>query len=505
MRTSCSSDSADMSELTLPVLIPAIFLGAGVLIPLVGLRVRSLVYPMALVASAAATLIAFSGLLNVLDNGPMVHQLGSWAPPVGIILVLDGLSGFVVSLVTGIGFLVMVYARRSILDESPERYTVIYALSMLLMSGLTGMVLTGDMFNLYVWLEISSLSAYALIGAGDRRGAVAGFRYLILGSLGGGFYLLGVGFLYFATGTLNMADMATLLPALQDSRVVLTGAVMIVLGLGLKMALFPLHLWLPDAYAFAPQAVSSLIAPIMTKVAAYAMIRMILDVFGVSYLRDSLPVLAVVGWLGAIGIIVGSVWAMAQKDYRRMLAFSSVSQVGYIAVGIGMGTPLGMIGALLHILNHATMKACLFLVGGSVFLKTKALEVAQFGGLGRQMKWTMVAFTLGAMSMIGVPPTAGFFSKWYLVRGGIQAGNWIFIVVILISSLLTAIYFFRLIEQVYRDESQNENAPPPVGEAPASMFLPTVVLALLIVALGFGNAIIVTHLLEPVAAAMGGV
>ena len=231
---------------------------------------------------------------------------------------------------------------------------------------------------------------------------------------------------------------------------------------------------------------------------------MVLDVFGVSYMRDSIPVLAIVGWLGAVGIIVGSVWAMAQKDYRRMLAFSSVSQVGYIAVGIGLGTTLGMVGALLHILNHATMKACLFLVGGSVRLKTKALEVAQFGGLGRQMKWTMVAFTIGAMSMIGVPPTAGFFSKWYLVRGGIQAGNWIFIVVILISSLLTAIYFFRMIEHVYRDESQNENAPEPVGEAPASMFVPTVVLAFLLVALGFGNAVIVTHLLEPVASAVGG-
>jgi len=493
-----------MSEHTLPALIPIIFLGFGILIPLVGLRIRSAVYPLALLGSGAATVVAFTGLFTVLDSGPMVHQMGGWAPPIGIVLILDHLSAFVVSIVTVIGFLVLIYARHSILDDTPQRYTVIYGLSMLLMAGLTGMVLTGDMFNLYVWLEISSLSAYALIAAGDRRGAVAAFRYLILGSLGGGFYLLGVGFLYFATGTLNMADMAGLLPALQDSRVVLAGAAMIILGLGLKMALFPLHLWLPDAYAFAPQAVSSLIAPIMTKVAAYAMIRMVLDVFGVSYLRDSVPALTVVGWLGAVGILVGSLWAMTQKDYRRMLAFSSVSQVGYIAVGIGMGTTLGMVGALLHILNHATMKACLFLVGGSVRLKTRALEVAEFGGLGRRMKWTMVAFTLGAMSMIGVPPTAGFFSKWYLVRGGLQAGNWIFIAVILISSLLTAIYFFRLVEQVYRDESQQEDAKPPVGEAPASMFVPTVVLALLLVALGFGNAVIVTHVLEPVASVVGG-
>lgn len=493
-----------MTEHTLPVLIPSIYLGAGILIPLLGIWKRSVVYPLAVLASAAAALIAFRGLGDVLAGEGMVHQMGSWAPPVGIIFVLDRLSGFVVSIVTGIGFLVLVFARRSILHETPQRLTVIYGLSMLLMAGLTGMVLTGDAFNLYVWLEISSLSAYALIAAGDRRGAVAAFRYLVLGSLGGGFYLLGVGFLYFATGTLNMADMAQILPGLIGSeRVVLAGAAMIVIGLSLKMALFPLHLWLPDAYAFAPQAVSSLIAPIMTKVAAYTLIRMVLNVFGPAYLRDTVPALAIIGWLAAAGIIFGSIWAIAQRDYRRMLAFSSVSQVGYIGLGIGMGTPLGLVGALLHILNHATMKACLFLVSGSVYLKTGIQEVARFTGLGRRMKFTMAAFTIGAMSMIGVPPTAGFFSKWYLVRGGIQAGNWVFVAVVLASSLLTAIYFFRLIENIYSDTA-DEDAAPAVGEAPASMFVPTVLLAALLLVFGFGNAVIVTHVLAPIATAMGG-
>jgi len=493
-----------MTEQTLTILIPLVFLGTGILIPLLGMWRKQLVYPLALLAGATALLMALNGLCEVLATGPIVHKMGNWSPPVGIVFVMDRLSAFIVSIVTGIGFLVLVYANRSILDEDPDRKTVIYSLSMLLLAGLTGMVLTGDMFNLYVWLEISSLSAYALIAAGDRRAAVAAFRYLVLGSLGGGFYLLGVGFLYFATGTLNMADMANLLPDLYESKVVLAGACMIIVGMGLKMALFPLHLWLPDSYAYAPQAVSSLIAPLMTKVAAYTLIRVLIDVFGPSYLRDTIPATNVIGWMGAAGILFGSLWAMAQKDYRRMLAFSSVSQVGYIGVGIGLGTPLGMVGALLHILNHATMKACLFLVGGSVYFRTKAVEIAQFGGLGRQMKWTMAAFTIAAMSMIGIPPTAGFFSKWYLVRGGIQAGNWIFIVVILISSLLTAIYFFRMIEQIYRDDSKDSENRQPVGEAPASMFIPTVILSLLIIAFGFGNALIVTQLLEPVAAAMGG-
>jgi multicomponent Na+:H+ antiporter subunit D len=223
------------------------------------------------------------------------------------------------------------------------------------------------------------------------------------------------------------------------------------------MALFPLHVWLPDVYSYAPSAVTGLIAPIMTKVAAYAIIRMFLTVFQPHYLRDILPVTSVIAWLGAAGILYGSIMAIAQSDFRRMLAYSSVSQIGYIGLGIGLANPLGLIGALLHILNHAFMKACLFLVAGSIRFRTGRWEVSSFAGLGRKMPWTMAAFTVSALSMIGIPPAAGFFSKWYLLLGSVDAGNWIFAATILLSSLLTAVYFFRVLEQVYTHHSKEEN------------------------------------------------
>jgi multicomponent Na+:H+ antiporter subunit D len=331
---------------------------------------------------------------------------------------------------------------------------------------------------------------------GDARAPMAAFRYLILGSIAGSFYVLGVGFLYFSTGSLNMADVAQRLPELYDSRAVVAAATLIFIALGLKMALFPLHFWLPDVYSYAPSAIAGLIAPIMTKVAAYAVIRMFITVFEPHYLRDILPVTSVTGWLAAAGILYGSIMAIAQSDFRRMLAYSSISQVSYIGLGIGLANSLGLLGALLHILNHAFMKGCLFLVAGSIRLRTGHCEVSRFAGLGRKMPWTMAAFTLSALSMIGIPPTAGFFSKWYLLLAGVEARNWTFVAVILLSTLLTAVYLFRVLEQVYIAHPKQESVSNSICDPPPSMLVPTLVLGTGAWLLGFLNNVIVTRVLE---------
>jgi multicomponent Na+:H+ antiporter subunit D len=238
----------------------------------------------------------------------------------------------------------------------------------------------------------------------------------------------------------------------------------------------------------------------MTKVFAYAAIRMLLTVFQPDYLRDILPVTSVVGWLAAAGVLYASIMAIAQRDFRRMLAYSSISQIGYIGVGIGLANPLGLIGALLHVLNHAFMKACLFLVAGAIRFRTGEWEVSRFTGLGKKMPWTMAAFTISALSMIGVPPAAGFFSKWYLLLGGIEAGNWFFVATILASTLLTAVYFFRVLERVYAGHSGEENVSKEVCDPPASMLIPTLVLGAGVVILGLLNSFIVARVLEPIAA-----
>jgi len=448
---------------------------------------------------AVALIIACIGLVRVLQFGDIHYYLGGWPPPFGIEYVLDHFSAMMVVLVTLFGFISGIYSRRSILQEVPDKVVPLYPLILLLLAGLSGIVITGDLFNLYVFIEIASLSAYALMAIGNRRAPVAVFRYVIMGTIGASFYLLGIGFLYFSTGSLNMADISQILPGLYSSRAIAAGAVLIVVGLALKMAIFPLHFWLPDVYTYAPSAVTALIAPIMTKVAAYALIRMILSVFTTVYVVDWLPITLIVGWAGAAGIIVASVMAIAQKDLRRMLAYSSVAQIGYIALGIGLANPLGLIGALLHILNHAFMKGCLFQVAGAIRYRTGILEINRFTGLGRKMPFTMGAFTVAALSMIGVPPACGFFSKWYLILGCVDASNWIFIVVIAASSLLNAVYFFRVLERVYTAAPEgSENAAVKSIEAPREMLFTILVLAAGVLVLGIINATIVANILKPI-------
>jgi multicomponent Na+:H+ antiporter subunit D len=484
----------------LPVLIPATLLFSAFIIPLAGFLRRDFAFALALIGGFISFIFSAAGLVAVISRGEIRYHLGGWAPPIGIEYVLDHLSAFMATVITLVGTLGLIYSRRSILHEAPERFVNLYALAMLLLAGLAGMIVTADLFNLFVFLEIASLSTYALTSVGDERGPVASFRYLILGSIAGSFYVLGVGFLYFSTGSLNMADVAQRLPDLYDSRAVAAAATLIFIALALKMALFPLHLWLPDVYSYAPSAITGLIAPIMTKVFAYAAIRMFLTVFQPHYLRDVLPVTSVIGWLAAAGVLYASIMAIAQKDFRRMLAYSSISQIGYIGIGIGLANPMGLVGALLHILNHAFMKACLFLVAGGIRFRTGRWEVSRFAGLGRKMPWTMAAFTISALSMIGVPPAAGFFSKWYLLLGGIGAGNWVFVATILLSTLLTAVYFFRVLEQVYAGRSEEENVSEGVCDPPASMLLPTLVLGAGVVVLGLLNTLIVTRILEPIVA-----
>ena len=481
-----------------PVIIPVSLLLFAFITFLAGIWRRRLAFPVALTGIIISFAASVTGLIYVLQKGPIHYYLGGWQPPLGIEYVLDNLSAFMAVIILSIALLSMIYSRQSFIKEVPDKVVPLYSLLLLLIAGLTGIVVTGDVFNIYVFLEIASLTAYAVMGIGNDKAPVAVFRYVIIGTIGACFYLLGVGFLYFATGSLNMADIARLLPGIPDSRLVVAGAVFIITGMSLKMALFPFHIWLPDVYTYAPSGVITFVAPLMTKVGAYVVIRMLISVFVPGYLTVNFPILTVVSWLAAAGILVGSIMAIAQKDLRRMLAYSSVAQISYVALGIGLANPLGLIGAMLHILNHAVMKGCLFQVAGNIRYRTGLWNIPQFAGLGKHMRWTMVAFTIGAVSMVGIPPAAGFFSKWYLVLGSVDAGNWAFVVVILISSLLNAVYFFRILEKAYTVDSGIDPAVARAADPPPSMLAPTLILAAGIIVLGILNAIIVTGILQPI-------
>lgn len=487
----------------LAILIPlSLFIGA-LLVPLCRRGQRRWPYGVAVVAVAASFLGSAAGLWWTAGAGNVSRYFfGGWVPPIGIELVLDPLSAFFCLLISGIALFVLCHGRTVVERETPGREVPFYSLILLLLGGLSGIVLTGDIFNLYVFLEISSIATYALLAIGDRRAPVAAFRYLILGTVGASFYLLGVGFLFMTTGSLNMADISRILGEIGHPPAALAALVLIVLGLGLKMALFPLHGWLPDAYTHASSTATALVAAIGTKVAGYALIRMIYFMHDGSFVSVELPLAPIITYLGAAGILWGGLMAMAQTDLKRMLAFSSVGHIGYIALGVGLASPIGLIGALLHTLNHAVMKCCLFLVSGSLLARTGNNTIARFDNrLRLAMPWTILAFTVAAVSMIGLPPTAGFFSKWYLVLGAMEQGKWVLIAVIVLSSLFSVVYFFRIIERMYLQPQEAEAADAASAvardEVPPSMLWPVLVLAGSLIVIGLANFLIVQHILAP--------
>ncbi len=480
-----------------PVLIVVIPLVAALIVPLIALRCVAWAQAITLLALLGVVACAGTALTRALAMGPLHYELGGWAPPWGIAYVLDPLSGGMALLIGIVATLVAVYTRPYLNGWTTSRTGLFLSLFLLLATGLLGMVATGDLFNLYVFLEISSLAGYALLACGSIRSAVATFRYLIIGTIAATFYLLGVGYLYALTGSLNMADVATRLGDIGHSGAFAVAITFMVVGLSIKAALFPLHGWLPDAYTYAPAPVMGFISAVMAKVSAYALFRVLYFV-----LRPTEPVSQVLtglSWVAAIAILAGSLLAVAQRDVRRMLAYSSVSQMGYIFLGLALGTPTALKGALLHVLNHAIMKGCLFLAAGGVQWRTGGYRLEDFTGMSRRMPLTMAAIVLAAISMIGLPPTAGFFSKWYLIQGAMEARAWIFVAVFVGSSLLSAVYFFRLIEWAYLRQPTPPpfiSSPPSYQELPMQMLVPIWALAASVLLLGLFNQSVVDGIIQ---------
>lgn len=489
-----------MIETHLPAYIALTFVLFSILIPVLGLWKEEWAQPLGAAGAGLAAVLSVYGFINYLNNGAIRYFFGGWEPPVGIEFVYDGLSGFFVLVINVVAFFVLVHSGPIGPREFPGKKMPYYALAMLAMLGFNGMLLTGDLFNFYVFLEISSLASYALIAIGSREAPFAAFRYLIIGTVGGTLYLLGVGFLYTVTGTLNMIDMAAMLPMFAEETPVVAALILMITGIGIKAALFPMHGWLPDSYTFASSSSSTLIAPIGTKVAAYILFRIILFIFGIELTDAVAPLTAIVGVLASIGILYGSIMAIAQSELKRMLAYSSVSQIGYIIMGLSLANPFGFAGALLHVLNHAVMKACLFMISGNIRFKEGHSDIRLFDDSYRKKyPWTMASFTVAAISMVGLPPLAGFFSKWYLALGTIDNENWLFLAVILISSLLNAVYFFRILEKVYMKNpktDQKEPADAARDEVTFSMLGPTAILAVSLIIIGLANAYIVGILMD---------
>ena len=429
--------------------------------------------------SIFAAWMALALLGEVARHGAVDYFMGGFAPPLGIAFHIDAAGVLMALLISSAGVMASLYSGHALPAEvRAEKHTLTQAGFLLCQAGLLGMVSTGDAFNAFVFLEVSSIGTYALIAIGekrDRRALPAAFNYLIMGTIGATFYVVGVGFLFAATGTLNMADMGARLATLGDSSVVQAGFAFIVVGLGIKAAMFPLHGWLPGAYSYAPSLIAIFLAATATKASIYLMARFVFDVFPDGAAFGQGFIAWVLAPLAGTAAIVCSIQAVFEKEIRRMLAFSSVAQVGFILLGLSLATVAGASAGLFYLAAHALMKMTLFMALGGLAISIGARRLDELAGVARDAPWSAAAFAIGAASLAGVPLTLGFLAKWRLVAAALEAGQIWIVAVLAIASLLTLLYIGRMIEAIFF-------RPAPAGaprarEAPVGVLAPLWILA----------------------------
>lgn len=463
-------------------------------------------FPIVLTSLGIGVAAAVSNMALVLTSGTIQYKMAGWMPPMGIEYRIDTLNAMVMLLVSVIAFLNLAASYWNVRQETPDRAGSFYVMYLLFVVGLLGVVATGDLFNLYVMIEITSLSSYTMVALGDKnRAPLAALNYIFIGVIGASLYLLGVGYIYIKTGSLNMADVATMVPHMKESSSLLVAFILCIIGVWIKMALFPLHVWLPNAYAYAPVGFARIVAPLMTKVMVYAMVRLMISVFGMDYVFNTLDLAEVVVWMGTIAILAGGFMALSQKNLKKMLTYIIVCEIGYMVGGAWLGNELGMTGAILHILNDALMTFALFLAVGNMVYKLDRVDIADLQGLFGKMPWTMAGFVLAAFSIVGVPPTCGFFSKWYLILGAFEAGAYHFAAALLISSLICAVLFFKVFEVCFfepmsdghGDGHHGHGSTVAMAEAPASSLVVLAIVSVSLIAAGVYSGTIVDTVILP--------
>lgn len=421
--------------------------------------------------------ISLLTLYNMRHEAMVVYHVGGWQPPIGIAMVIDGLTILLLVTVNLVASAIAHYARAYM-----ERYTakgLFYTLLLLMLAGMNGVIVAGDLFNLFVFLEIATVASYALVAFGTERHELeAAFKYAVMGTLGSLFILLGIVLLYGLTSTLNMADMRQTLAGRTDGNLLLMVTVLFLMGFGLKAALVPFHAWLPDAHPAAPAPISAMLSSVLIKsLGIYALSRILYHVIGLTPLVSAILLL-----LGTLSMVVGVLLAFGQRDLKRLLAYSSISQVGYVVLGFGLGTPLGILGGVFHLLNHAVGKALLFLSAGAVEYATGTRDLQAMGGLARKMPVTGTTSFLAAMSIAGFPPLGGFWSKLLIIMAAVQADRLGYALWAVIVGVLTLALFVNVMKDAFfgaLPHRWNE-----IQEVPSSMQVSMLTLALLCVVSG---------------------
>lgn len=469
-----------------PVLVVAVPILAAVLTPLIGMWRKKACMPWAAGAAFVTSVMASSLVWKVYKSGKVIsYHLGSWKPPFGIEIRFDEFSAATL-MIAGLGLMIIVFSKSYIEKELvPEKIVPYYTLLLLNLGGMIGFVVTGDIFNLFVFLEVISLSAYALTAISEEKIAeMAAFKYLLLGAISSIFTLLAIAFLYSITGTLNMNDLMFRLAHTPYTKVATIAFVLFIVGFCVKAAVFPMHVWLPDAHAIAPSPVSAVLSGLVVKIGIIGILR----VFYIYNFENSVinipPITTLLCWMGGIAIVMGAIFALFQDDIKMLLAYSTVSNIGYIIMGIGLASGTSIFGGVIHIFNHAIIKTTLFLCAGSLIYSTGYRRLTDLRGVGRKMPITAAIIVVGALSIVGIPPTAGFICKWYITLGALRAGKPLFAVILLAGALLIFVYYVKIINAIYFLEPTRSLEG--VEEAPAFMLVPMIVLGVACLVFGVG-------------------
>ncbi len=452
-------------------------LTAAFLIPLVGKKIK--VAGEILSGAATFSLLAVSLLIasSVITHKVLIYKVGNWMPPGGIAMVVDSLSAFMLVTVNIVAFLAAVYSMDYI-----KKFTdtwKFYSLFMLMLSGINGVLIAGDIFNLYVMLEIAAISGYFLVAFGTgAKELEAAFKYAVMGIVASAFILLGIAFLYSYTSTLNMADMASVLALKEPARIMQFVTVLFIMGFGLKAALVPFHAWLPYAHSSASAPISAMLSGVSIKVLGlYARARILFNVFGMSPAVSSILIV-----LAVISMLAGSVLAFGQSDIKRLFAYSSISQIGYIALGLAIATPLSLLGALFHLFNHSLCKSLLFLNSGSIERITGTRDMNKMSGVLSEAPVTGYTGLVGAFSICGMPPLGGFWSKLIIILACLQANHPALAFIAILTSILTLAYYFKALGPLLFGRGKKEHPISAGKKISFAMGAPVVILAFLSIA-----------------------
>lgn len=471
------------------VIIP---LGAAFLIPVFSKIHKNFAVGL---ANITAALLLFFSVRSIfwLQSGIKIYKVGGWVPPFGICMVLDALTVFMLLVVNITGCFALVYS----IDYVKNKYTgssFYYTLFCLLLAGLNGVVITGDLFNLFVFLEITSIASYALVSFGvEAEELEASFKYLVLGSIASTLVLFAIGLLLGKVSTLNMADISLSLASSGAQSLTLYCIALFIAGFGLKSGIVPMHTWLPDAHPAAPAPMSAMLSGVVIKtIGIYALARVIFNIIGFTGAVSSLFI-----WLGIISMVVGGLLAVGQSDIKRLLAYSSISQVGYIVFAFGLGTPLGIAGGLFHIFSHFLSKSLLFLNAGSIEYATGTRDLVKLSEFEKNMPVTSSSSLVASLSIAGIPPLPGFWSKLIIIIASFQANNIIGAWVCILVSVLTLAVFLRF--QKYTFLRKMAAKAPPVNEVPFFMKLSTISLTLLCIIAGLLFPVVFNKLIQPAA------